>query len=172
MLRVLLWLGLEQDENEWARSVSKGEVAVFAETYENQVFVPVINIWGTKLMPRPKWSDSKGKIKQTMDMFDPVPPGWEWSGDWQIRPELSVEFEPDAMMNEFTDEVYEHYTRRPMSSWPEDSKEATWCDIVSAHKHTHLIHTVSVSPHLCPSARRRADGARGEAEEEGYNGND
>ena len=37
MLRVLLWLGLEQDQSEWARAAPGGEVAVFAETYENNV---------------------------------------------------------------------------------------------------------------------------------------
>lgn len=37
MLRVLVWLGLEQDQSEWARSAPGGEVAVFAETYENNV---------------------------------------------------------------------------------------------------------------------------------------
>ena len=132
LIRVLVWLGLEQDENEWARTVSKGEVAVFAETYENQVYVPIVNTWGTKLMPRPKWSDSKGKIKQPMELFEPAPNGWEWSSDWAIRPELSVEFEPDAMLNEFTNEVYEHYGRKPMSSWPDDVTKATWCDNVSA----------------------------------------
>ena len=44
MLRVLLWLGLEQDQSEWARAAPGGEVAVFAETYENNVgcFVCVV----------------------------------------------------------------------------------------------------------------------------------
>ena len=37
LLRVLLWLGLEHDQGEWARAAPAGEVAVFAETYENQV---------------------------------------------------------------------------------------------------------------------------------------
>lgn len=37
MVRVLLWLGLEQDQSEWARAAPGGEVAVFAETYENNV---------------------------------------------------------------------------------------------------------------------------------------
>lgn len=37
LLRVLVWLGLEQHQSEWARSAPGGEVAVFAETYENNV---------------------------------------------------------------------------------------------------------------------------------------
>lgn len=39
LLRVLLWLGLEQDQAEWARAVPSSELSVFAETYENEVCV-------------------------------------------------------------------------------------------------------------------------------------
>ena len=106
------------------------------------MFVPAVNKWGTKLMPRPKWSDAKGKIKQPKELFEPAPPGWEWDGDWVIRPELSVEFEPDAMLNEFTDEIYEHQSRKPMSGWSEDSNQSdtTWCD---------LVRESSLLPKLC-----------------------
>lgn len=44
ILRVLVWLGLEQDQSEWARAAPGGEVAVFAETYENNVNWDVTNI--------------------------------------------------------------------------------------------------------------------------------
>ena len=147
LLHMLLWLGLVQDQTEWTRCIPGGEIVFLAETYENQVFLP----WGTKrdkadvlgqlaeneswtthLMSRPKWSDARGKIKLTREMFEPVPVGWEWAGDWVIWPELSVEFnDPEAMLSEYTEEVYEHYTRKPRRRWSENPSDSIWCDPVS-----------------------------------------
>ena len=40
MVRCVIWLGLEHDQSKWGRVDREGEVAVFAETYENQVTSP------------------------------------------------------------------------------------------------------------------------------------
>lgn len=34
-----MWLGLESDEKKWGQVDQEGEVAVYAETYENQVIM-------------------------------------------------------------------------------------------------------------------------------------
>ena len=130
LVRVLLWLGLEQDQNEWTREQPRGEVAVFAETYENEVFF--LNSWGDKpIMARPNWSDARGKVKQEKKMFHP-PLGWDWEGDWLIKPESSSEFDADSVLDEVAEEVYEHHAREPMSSWSGDSSAVVWCNSVSA----------------------------------------
>ena len=130
LLRVLLWFGLEQDQNEWTREQPRGEVAVFAETYENEVFF--VNSWGDKLiMTRPNWSDGRGKVKQERKMFDP-PSGWDWDGPWLIKPESSSEFDADSVLDEVAEEVYEHHVRESMSSWSSDSSAVVWCNSVSA----------------------------------------
>eukprot|EP00731_Ephydatia_muelleri_P020348 Em0013g75a len=83
-VHLLLWLGLEQFQSEWAKEAMGGNVAVYAETYENQsCFVK----WGTMHLTRPDWSDAKGKVKQPKEAFV-VPDGWKWDGDWFINPEL------------------------------------------------------------------------------------
>ena len=41
LVRVLLWLGLAEHQSEWARAAPGGEVAVLAETYQNQVNICV-----------------------------------------------------------------------------------------------------------------------------------
>ena len=130
LLRVLLWLGLEQDQNEWTREQPRGEVAVFAETYENESFSPFMNSWSGTVMTRPNWSDARGKVKQEIKMFEP-PLGWEWDGAWMIKPELSSEFDADSVMDEVAEEVYEHHVREPMSSWSSDSSAVIWCNSVS-----------------------------------------
>ncbi len=37
LVRCVMWLGLESDEKKWGRVDMEGEVAVYAETYQNQV---------------------------------------------------------------------------------------------------------------------------------------
>jgi hypothetical protein len=120
---------LEQDQSEWARAAPGGEVAVFAETYENHAFF--LGKWGTTALMRPNWSDAKGKIEQPKVAFEPPPDGWVWDGDWKIKPELSVAFEPDEGLNEWTEDVYEHQMRRPFSGWPADSSHSSWFTVVS-----------------------------------------
>ena len=102
-------------------------LAVFAETYENELFL--FN-WSDKVMSRPNWSDARGNVKQEKTMFEP-PLGWEWDGPWMIKPELSSEFDADSVLDEVAEEVYEHHVREPMSSWSSDSSAVIWCNSVS-----------------------------------------
>lgn len=159
-MRVLIWLGLEQYQSEWARSAPGGEVAVFAETYENNVRNTVLLFsfhfslpcplllqafflgrWGTTALMRPNWSDGKGKIVQPKEAFDPPPAGWIWDSEWEVKPELSIAYEPDEGLNEWTEDIYEHQTRRPFSNWPADISHSSWFNVVSACVHS-CVHVV------------------------------
>ncbi len=42
LVRCVMWLGLENDEKKWGRVDQEGEVAVYAETYENQVLIIIL----------------------------------------------------------------------------------------------------------------------------------
>eukprot|EP00731_Ephydatia_muelleri_P020360 Em0013g87a len=124
-VRLLLWLGLEQFQSEWAKEAMGENVAVYAETYENQAcFVK----WGTTGLTRPDWSDAKGKVKQPKEAFA-VPDGWKWDGDWFINPELSIAFEADEGLNEWQEDIYENQIRAPFSSWPNDPTKSYWSDV-------------------------------------------
>ncbi|KAL5471562.1 hypothetical protein EMCRGX_G029688 [Ephydatia muelleri] len=124
-VRLLLWLGLEQFQSEWAKEAMGENVAVYAETYENQAcFVK----WGTTGLTRPDWSDAKGKVKQPKEAFA-VPDGWKWDGDWFINPELSIAFEADEGLNEWQEDIYENQIRAPFSSWPNDPTQSYWSDV-------------------------------------------
>ncbi|KAK3589425.1 hypothetical protein CHS0354_020754 [Potamilus streckersoni] len=125
LLRLKLWLGLQNDENEWHRMQSEGELAVFAETYENQI--SILGNWTTKgPLSRPKWSDSQGKVKLVKDGFIP-PEGWRWDGDWYISPELSMLYDVDAGHKTFMDDVYECQMRIPGTNWMASTKP--WADV-------------------------------------------
>ena len=85
--------------------------------------------WGTTgLATKPAWSDSRGKIKQPQDAFV-EPPGWKWEGAWEKSPELSIAFEPDEGLDEWTEDVYENQSRYPLAHWP-DQTLSFWTDIV------------------------------------------
>ncbi|KAL5471556.1 hypothetical protein EMCRGX_G029681 [Ephydatia muelleri] len=124
-VRLLLWLGLEQFQSEWAKEAMGGNVAVYAETYENQAFFVK---WGTMRLTRPDWSDAKGKAKQPKEAFV-VPDGWKWDGDWFINPELSIAFEADEGLNEWQEDIYENQIRAPFSSWTNDPTKSYWSDV-------------------------------------------
>ena len=83
---------------------------------------------------RPNWSDGKGKIVQPKDAFDPPPIGWVWDGEWEVKPELSIAYEPDEGLNEWAEDIYEHQTRRPFSSWPADMSQSSWFNVVSVSR--------------------------------------
>lgn len=94
-LSVIIWLGLEQDQADWTSSDQmEGEYSVYAETYENQIDVPIVD-WTSKGCPRPTFSDSEGDVRLNKDAFNP-PPGWAWDdgkeGQWFIDPELRYVF--------------------------------------------------------------------------------
>jgi hypothetical protein len=64
-----------------------------------------------------------------------LPPGWEWKGEWQIAPEISLLFDKDAGHSHYMEEVYEqNYRSVPGASWSEcldDKKPHKWADFVS-----------------------------------------
>ena len=80
---------------------------------------------------RPDWSDATGKIRQPIEDFDPPPAGWRWDGNWEVRPELSMAFEPDEGLDEWQEDIFEHQTRKPFSGWPQDIAKSSWYDVVS-----------------------------------------
>ena len=101
----------------------------FLFKYENEV--NLFGHWGTTgLGVKPNWSDARGKIRQPREDFDPPPSGWRWDGDWEVKPELSIAFEPDEGLDEWTEDIYENQTRYPLSNWPDEST-SFWTDIVS-----------------------------------------
>lgn len=85
--------------------------------------------WGTTGLTRPKWSDTRGKIKQPKEAFDPAPPGWQWDSTWEKSPELSIAFEPDEGLDEWTEEIFEYQDRYPFGHWPEQT-QSYWADVV------------------------------------------
>ncbi len=99
--------------------------------YENEACL--FGHWGTTGVTRPNWSDSKGKIRQAIEAFEPVPPGWRWEGDWVKSPELSIAFEPDEGLDEWTEDIFEYQNRYPLGHWP-DSSESYWADLVRDHQ--------------------------------------
>ncbi|XP_071949270.1 myoferlin-like isoform X3 [Antedon mediterranea] len=115
MLRMKLWLGLESEEANWQKEQTDGSLAVFAETYENQI--SIAGNWTTKLMPRPKFTDASGDIKLPKDKFN-VPEGWRWAGDWFVSPELSLLYDADAGQTKFMEDVFECEARNiPGGQW-------------------------------------------------------
>ncbi|XP_059157039.1 myoferlin-like isoform X3 [Physella acuta] len=127
VLRIKLWLGMQVQEQAWHKMQSEGELAVYAETYENQV--NILGAWTNKgpTMSRPKWSDSEGKIELNKNEFTP-PPGWKWEGDWYISPELSMLYDKDAGHHTFLEDTYENQSRNlPGGAWAAASRP--WTDV-------------------------------------------
>ncbi|ESO94643.1 hypothetical protein LOTGIDRAFT_176714, partial [Lottia gigantea] len=127
LLQVRLWLGLQNQEAEWHKMQKEGELAVFAETYENMV--SILGSWTTKgpTMSRPKFSDSQGKVSLPKDNFVP-PPGWRWDSEWYVSPELSMLFEKDAGHKKFIEDIYECQSRGiPGGNWAQASRP--WSDV-------------------------------------------
>ena len=64
-----------------------------------------------------------------------MPNGWEWKGEWEIAPELSLIYDKDAGHTQFMEEVYEQNTRfLPGASWnpgAQEKKPFHWADYVS-----------------------------------------
>ena len=90
-VNIILWLGLEGDQADWTEAGdTEGEYSVYAETYENQIDVPIVD-WTHKGCPRPSFSDSEGDVRLNKEDFNP-PIGWKWddppNGDWFVDPEL------------------------------------------------------------------------------------
>ncbi|XP_076439100.1 myoferlin-like [Babylonia areolata] len=126
LLRIKLWLGLQIEEEEWHLMQTEGELAVFAETYENEV--NILGAWTKKgpTMTRPSWSDSEGTIEMNKEKFI-VPEGWRWDGDWYVSPELSMLYDRDAGHLVFMEDVYECQARAiPGAAW--NDADPPWTD--------------------------------------------
>lgn len=134
LLRMKIWFGLERYEDSWYKNQSEGVMAFFAETYENEV--KIMNTWCRKMLTRPNFSDSLGKMKLMKEDFI-APQGWLWDGDWYISPELSMLYEKDTGHTTFIEEVYEIHTRTFGGNWNIDSS-TPWTDFVSIEG-THKI---------------------------------
>lgn len=119
-LQLFIWMGLDDAAKSIQHRPYDGEISVFAETYENMVFVPPG--WTTKMMTRPKWSDSTGKLKLPKYCFE-TPSGWLWDDDWFIKPQVTST-DTDSSIMTFQDDVYETVTRLPGGNWT--SGEVTW----------------------------------------------
>lgn len=96
--------------------------------YENEACL--FGRWGSTGRTRPNWSDSRGKINQPREAFEPAPPGWRWEGNWSKSPELSIAFEPDEGLDEWTEDIFENQLRFPLANWPAE-KDSYWTDVVS-----------------------------------------
>ena len=77
-------------------------------------------------------------MKQPKEAFEPAPPGWRWEGDWMKSPELSIAFEPDEGLDEWTEDIFEYQLRYPLGHWPESS-DSYWADVVSEGEAKMLI---------------------------------
>ncbi|XP_033757648.1 myoferlin-like isoform X3 [Pecten maximus] len=126
LIRVRLWLGLHNEEKAWHQMQKEGELAVFAETYENEISIPIVGWTNKGPLGRPKWSDSQGKVSLKKEKFEP-PPGWRWDSEWYISPELSMLFDKDAGHKVYMEDVYECQSRIPGSSWGEAT--TPWADV-------------------------------------------
>ena len=62
-IRVKIWLGLAIHEQDWLSQQKGADLAIYAETYENQT--NVLGQWATSgpLMSRPLWSDVTGSVR-------------------------------------------------------------------------------------------------------------
>ena len=47
-----------------------------------------------------------------------------------MSPELSIAFEPDEGLDEWTEDVFENQLRFPLSHWPSET-DSYWTDVVS-----------------------------------------
>ncbi|GFO37984.1 dysferlin [Plakobranchus ocellatus] len=127
LLRVKLWLGLQTQDAAWHKMQTEGELAVYAETYENQV--NILGTWTNKgpTMTRAKWSDSEGRLELNKEDFNP-PPGWAWENDWYISPEMSMLYDKDAGHQRYLEDAYECQSRNiPGGAWGPASRP--WTDV-------------------------------------------
>ncbi len=62
-VRVKIWFGLAIHEQDWLSQQKGANLAIYAETYENQT--NVLGQWTTTgpLMTRPAWSDVTGNVR-------------------------------------------------------------------------------------------------------------
>jgi hypothetical protein len=102
--------------------------------YENNAYQWASRKWTNEGLSRPGFSDATGKLSLPKDKFK-LPAGWEWKGEWEIAPELSLLFDKDAGHSKYMEEIYENgYRMLPGAHWnpgnPE-KKPYNWTDYVS-----------------------------------------
>ena len=68
-IRVKIWFGLANHEQDWLSQQKGADLTVYAETYENQT--NVLAQWSTTgpIMTRPPWSDVTGNVKKINKKF-------------------------------------------------------------------------------------------------------
>jgi len=125
---VILWLGLEGHQSAWTDTDQmEGEYSVYAETYENQGKPPMFD-WTPKIIKRPGFSDSEGKIRLNKDSFVP-PEGWKWDdppdGAWFIDPEMSSTYDADAGHKKFMQDCFENESCIPGGNWGHSTPQYT-----------------------------------------------
>ncbi|XP_028415074.1 myoferlin-like [Dendronephthya gigantea] len=126
LLRVMLWLGLEKYQGEWEElRKSGGDLSLFAETYENQMW---LGQWTSRGLTRPSFSNAKGTLKLPKDKFvEPV--GWKFDGSWFINPELSTHFRKDTGHKWFLEDAFQNeYRMFPGGKWL-PTTDSPWTDI-------------------------------------------
>jgi hypothetical protein len=126
-LRMVLWLGLENDAKRWSESVPEGQIAVYAEMFENQAWF--CGKWGKTGLVRPNFSDAKGKHKLPKEAFT-TPSGWDWEEDWFVNPEISAAFEADSGRKVYQEEIFEYHFRVPFTSF--EKAKISWRDVRNA----------------------------------------
>ncbi|TGZ59552.1 hypothetical protein CRM22_009033 [Opisthorchis felineus] len=115
-LRLVIWLGLEKDQHNWKEVHTEANTQVMAETYENQA--SIVGKWVTTRPPltRPPWSDTTGRLELTKESFT-LPPGWKWSGDWFINPEISSLYRKDCGQTSFVEDLFYNEQRTATTTW-------------------------------------------------------
>ncbi|KAG8509687.1 Fer-1-like protein 5, partial [Galemys pyrenaicus] len=113
-LRVCMWLGNVTD-SKGLQLLRKGEVVVYAETYENEAKHK--DQWGQQgLHHCPNFSDAMGHKALPKEDFK-EPPGWHWQGQWTVEPQRRLLLDVDINKSQVVEEVYENQHRDVTGSW-------------------------------------------------------
>ncbi|CAH3022077.1 unnamed protein product, partial [Porites evermanni] len=117
LVRLEIWLGLAEYQQQWCNRKS-GKFKVFAERFENEV--KKRKTWkqwvASTSVNLPHYSDVTGNFDLSKEPFR-EPDGWSW-----IEPskEITTIHRPDESLTEYSDQVYEHETRKyPGGEWEE-----------------------------------------------------
>ncbi|XP_071507429.1 myoferlin-like [Diadema antillarum] len=124
MLRLKLWLGLEEHSENFRKDLTDSSIAVYAETYENQR--NMMGQWSDKaLISRAKYSDASGKLNLPKNKFT-TPKGWRWDGDWFVNLDASLLYDADAGLKHFLEDCFEQQVRFiPGGEWVQSTTPFT-----------------------------------------------
>ncbi|XP_049640551.1 fer-1-like protein 5 [Suncus etruscus] len=113
-LRVCMWLGNVKDSQN-LQLLHKGEVVVYAETYENEAKFK--EKWGqVGLYQCPNFSDVLGTMPLPKGNFK-TPQGWRWQGQWRVEPQRRLLLDIDINKSQVVEEVYENQHRDITGAW-------------------------------------------------------